>query len=87
MATSQPTVSDSTIDDVPQDDLVPINELQFPKKPQRATLWRWHINGVRGCKLKAIRIGSRLYSCDQWRDEFIAELNRSDAEKLQEEGC
>jgi hypothetical protein len=57
--------------------LVPLAQAaQFlPHCPHPNTLHRWRLNGVRGVKLRTVRLGGRHYTCQVWVDEFVAALN------------
>jgi hypothetical protein len=37
-----------------------------------ATIWRWHLHGVRGRRLRTITIGARRYVLDADLDAFLA---------------
>ena len=38
------------------------------------TLWRWSTRGVRGIRLRIVRIGSTPATTEQWLHEFFAAL-------------
>lgn len=46
------------------------------------TLYRWATRGVRGAKLRTIRLGHQVCTCDAWVREFIEQLNAGRPEVL-----
>jgi len=60
---------------------------KLPGRPHLATLHRWTKKGVNGVKLRTWRVGNRVYTTEAALDDFLAELNKTDAERLAEEGC
>ena len=58
----------------------------IPGRPHQSTIWRWAIRGVRGVKLETIQAGKRRFTTKEAIDQFLAELNTSDAERLEGEG-
>lgn len=45
-----------------------------PGRPDVATLWRWAMKGVGGVKLETERWGRRLFTTEQWLNEFQTTL-------------
>lgn len=45
------------------------------KKILLQTLYRWTSKGVRGCRLRTIRLGQQTCTSERWVREFIANLN------------
>ena len=68
---------------------IPLNEAAgiFPgKRVHVSTLHRWTLKGVNGVKLETIQVGKRRFVTKEAIDQFLAELNTSDAERLEAEG-
>lgn len=65
---------------VPESLRLSIAQLARREGVHAATPWRWILNGVKGQKLRAVRIGGRRYvlECDWQR--FIAALNSNQNE-------
>jgi hypothetical protein len=40
------------------------------------TIYRWAGRGLRGTKLRSIRMGGQTCTCDAWVRQFVAHLNR-----------
>jgi hypothetical protein len=68
---------------------MPLNEVakRLPGHPHISTIHRWVSDGVRGVRLRSQRIGNRVFTTEEWIDEFIEELNTTDDERLKREGC
>jgi len=68
---------------------IPLKEAggKIPGKPAICTLHRWTLKGVRGVKLETKRFGNRVFVTQEAIDRFLTELNTTDAERLQNEGC
>ena len=49
---------------------------RFGKKLSYPSLWRWSNHGIRGVKLRTIRIGQVPSTCDRWTMQFFEELAR-----------
>lgn len=49
----------------------------IPGRPHIATIWRWTSKGVRGCKLKTVRIGGRTMVTLADIEDFLNRLNSS----------
>jgi hypothetical protein len=60
---------------------------QIPGRPHVSTCHRWAVKGVNGVKLETKRVGNRRFTTQAAIDEFIEELNKTDAERLAAEGC
>jgi hypothetical protein len=45
------------------------------KRISLQTLYRWTSQGVRGSRLKTIRLGQQVCTCEVWLRQFIADLN------------
>ena len=64
-------------------DCFPLSEARryFPRPGGRriaiGTLYRWTSHGVRGARLRTIRLGQQLCTCDVWIREFIEDMNAS----------
>ena len=43
--------------------------------PHVSTLWRWHLRGVAGVRLRTIVIGGRRYTTEPFVEEFLARVN------------
>jgi hypothetical protein len=67
----------------------PLNEAaqRIPGRPHLSTLHRWAQKGVNGVRLQTKRVGNRRFTTQGAIDQFLAELNKTDAERLAEEGC
>lgn len=73
--------------------LVEVAQRVLGRKMHPNTLTRWRLSGVRGVKLRCLRIGARWHTTTQWFREFLAELNgektqpiqRPDAERIARE--
>jgi hypothetical protein len=49
---------------------------------------RWAHTGVRGgIRLRTIRSGGRVFTTQEWVEEFLAQLNTTDDERLADDGC
>jgi len=59
----------------------------LPGRPHISSVHRWSLKGVNGVKLKTVMIGHRRYVTQEAIDEFIKQLNTTDAERLASEGC
>jgi hypothetical protein len=46
------------------------------KRISLQTLYRWTSRGVGGTRLKTIRLGQQLCTCEAWVIQFISDLNR-----------
>jgi hypothetical protein len=68
---------------------IPLNEAAslIPGRPHLSTLHRWAERGVGGIKLPTIRVGRRRFTTQGDIDRFLAELNKSDSDRLTEAGC
>jgi hypothetical protein len=54
-------------------------ERKLGKRLSPCALWRWHRKGLRGgIRLRVMRIGRGLFSCDDWWNEFASKLNTED---------
>jgi hypothetical protein len=45
------------------------------------------MRGVRGVRLETVRVGQRRYVTRESLEAFVAELNKTDGERLADEGC
>lgn len=45
--------------------------LLAPGQPTRQTVWRWTRHGVNGTRLRHVRVGQRVYTTQQWLEEFF----------------
>lgn len=52
-----------------------VNQLARREKLHASTVWRWVLHGVRGTKLRSIRVGGRRYITESDWLEFSAALN------------
>lgn len=53
--------------------VLPLIRAKLGVSPSPATLWRWVNRGVSGgVRLRAVRVGKRLFSSEQWVTEFIS---------------
>jgi hypothetical protein len=55
--------------------------------PHISTLHRWAMRGVRGVKLDTVVVGHRRFVTKEAIDQFLAELNETDNDRLAKEGC
>src|SRR5690242_14561931 len=63
---------------IDDDDLQPAGELLKAKLGHRitpGTLWRWHRQGTRGCRLACLMVGGVLHTTPQAVAEFIRGQN------------
>ena len=60
---------------------------QIPGRLHASTCHRWANKGVNGVKLRTKKAGNRKFTTPEWIEEFLAELNKSDSERLAEEGA
>lgn len=60
---------------------------RIPGHPSISTINRWSLRGVKGRKLKVIRIGGRVFTTAEFISEFLNELNLTDDERLARDGC
>ena len=52
--------------------ILPLLRTRLGVSPSPATVWRWVNRGVSGgVRLRAVRVGKRLFSSEQWVAEFI----------------
>jgi Protein of unknown function (DUF1580) len=56
------------------------------KKVSVKTLYRWASSGMRKGKLRTIRLGQQVCTCEAWVRLFIAELNGLGADVVSELG-
>lgn len=60
---------------VPDSGRLSVNELARRECVHTATVWRWLLHGVRGHKLRAVRVGGRRFITEaDWRT-FTTALN------------
>ena len=53
--------------------ILPLLRTRLGVSPSPATVWRWVNRGVGGgVRLRAVRVGKRLFSSEQWVTEFIS---------------
>jgi len=52
---------------------------EFPNPPSQTTLYRWATDGIRGVKLRTIRVGGRKFISREAIEEFISALNPGEA--------
>ena len=61
------------------EELVPLSEAAFmlPHKARvnRATIYRWTLNGVGGVKLESVRVGSAIFTTKEAVTRFLARTN------------
>ncbi len=61
------------------EDLIPLSEAAFilPRKARvnRATVYRWTLNGVGGVKLESVRVGSAIFTTKEAVTRFLARTN------------
>jgi hypothetical protein len=58
-----------------ESDRLSVNQLARREGVHCATIWRWMLSGVRGTKLRAIRVGGRRYITESDWLAFNAALN------------
>lgn len=56
-------------------DRLTVNELARREGIHAATCWRWLLHGVRGIRLRSIRVGGRRYVAEADWQAFSAALN------------
>lgn len=56
-------------------DRLTVNQLARREGVHSATIWRWILAGVRGVKLRSIRVGGRRFVLKSDWDDFSASLN------------
>jgi hypothetical protein len=72
----------------PASDFFPLSEAAryFPRPGGRKvsvkTLYRWASRGMRTGKLRTLKLGQQVCTCEDWVRAFIAELNRPPAEQI-----
>ena len=59
-----------------------------PGKPTAATVWRWARKGLSArnganVKLQHVRVGGRVYTTEQWLNEFFAAVAAEDIQPSQ----
>lgn len=70
-----------------------VNELARREGLHPATIWRWLLHGVRGHKLRSVRVGGRRFVLDDDWQAFCAALNAdlsdatTDAQFLNRQGA
>ena len=47
----------------------------LPNKPTTATLWRWASQGVRGHRLRVVKLGRTFYVPESAIGEFLGAIN------------
>lgn len=52
--------------------LVPPGRSGRPRSP--STIWRWASKGIKGRKLRFLRVGGVAYTCERWLVEFWSAL-------------
>ncbi len=60
---------------------------KIPGRPHLSTLHRWAEKGVRGIRLRTVRVGHRRFTTQDDIDQFLAKLNESTDQQLAREGC
>ena len=70
------------------DKYISINEAskRLPGRPHISSIDRWSLIGVNGVKLETIVVERRRFVTQEAIEQFLAELNASDAERLEAEG-
>lgn len=69
---------------LPDSDFFPLSEAAryFPRpggqKVSVKTLYRWASRGMRKGKLRTIKLGQQLCTCEDWVQVFISALNRDE---------
>jgi len=58
--------------DVPSLDFIPLR--RGGSKLNTATLYRWAIKGVKGIKLRAVRVGGQFATRQDWLHQFFEQL-------------
>jgi len=74
-------VAESNID-LETDDLVPINELcrrRLGRKVSPATLWRWRLKGIKGCRLECVYVAGNWCSTTAAFAAFIRQTTEAAA--------
>ena len=57
-------------------DYIPIRQADLPGNPTPATVRRWIRHGTpEGARLRAIRVGGRYFTSQEWVDDFVATLS------------
>lgn len=56
---------------------------QTPGRPSAGTIWRWARRGIRArdgnvVRLKHIRVGGRVYTTEQWLQQFFEQVAAAD---------
>jgi Protein of unknown function (DUF1580) len=75
---------------LPASDFFPLSEAAryFPRPGGRKvsvkTLYRWASRGMRRGKLRTVKLGQQVCTCDEWVRAFIADLNDPSAEHVNE---
>ena len=59
----------------------------IPGRPNVSTVHRWANKGVRGVLLESVRAGGRRYTTPGYVAQFLSKLNKSEDERLKEDGC
>src|SRR5690348_15058026 len=54
------------------------------RKVSLKTLYRWAASGLRKGKLRTIKLGHQVCTCEEWVRAFIADLNGAPADHLDE---
>lgn len=56
-------------------DRLSVNQLARRENLHVSTVWRWMLHGVRGTKLRSVRVGGRRYITEADWSDFTATLN------------
>ncbi len=47
----------------------------LPSRPHASTVWRWHLRGIKGVRLKTLVVGGRRYTTAAFLEDFVARLS------------
>ena len=63
------------------DDLIPLDEARhvIPGEPHLVTIRRWVASGVRGTRLKTVKVGNRVYTTRAAIPQFVKDSNRDES--------
>ncbi|NOG54187.1 MAG: DUF1580 domain-containing protein [Planctomycetes bacterium] len=57
----------------------------LPGRPTPTSLWRWSRKGLSGVKLRTIRISRKIYTTQDWLNEFFEAVDRADRKRWESE--
>lgn len=52
--------------------------LQAGKRIHTATLTRWYHHGIKGVRLRCVRVGTRIHTTRSWLEDFASQLAELD---------